>query len=83
LATYEELAIASMKLQATSNIIDNWANKFIIKIHQNKYTNITYPLSNQTCPAMPMANVSLGLCMHLDRRLTWAKHIKTKRNQST
>jgi hypothetical protein len=28
-----------------------------------------------------MGNVDLPLDMHLDRRLTWAKHIKTKRKQ--
>jgi hypothetical protein len=47
--------------------------------------DITFILHNQTCPTVQMAKVDLPqknevkyLSMHLDRRLTWAKHIKFK-----
>jgi hypothetical protein len=36
LATHEDPAIASMKLQATINKIEEWAKKWRIKINQSK-----------------------------------------------
>lgn len=49
---------------------------------------ITFAPSSQPCPVVQMCNVALlqrtevkFLSMHVDRRLTWTKHIKTKRNQ--
>jgi hypothetical protein len=84
LATHEETEIASMKLQVANNKIDDWIKKWRIKINQSKTTHIIITLCNQTCPTMQMGNVALPgkkyLGMHLDRRLTWAMHIKTKRN---
>jgi hypothetical protein len=75
-----------MKLQATINNIDEWAKKWRIKINQSKSTHITFTLRKQTCPTLqlcsvdqPQKNEVKYLGMHLDRRLTRAKHIKTKR----
>jgi hypothetical protein len=73
---------------ATINKIDEWAKKWRIKISQSKSTHITFTLRNQTCPTVQMDSVDLPqknevkyLGMHLNRRLTWTKHIKTKRKQ--
>jgi hypothetical protein len=45
-------------------------------------------MRNQTCPTVQMGSAAQPqkievkyLDIHLDRRLTWAKHIKAKRNQ--
>jgi hypothetical protein len=91
LATHEEPAIVSIKLQANINMIDDWAKNCRIKINQSISTHITFTLRNQTCPTVQMDKFALppppkknemsSLGIHLDRRLTWAKHIKTKRNQ--
>jgi hypothetical protein len=77
-----------MKLQATINKIDDWAKKWRIKINQSESTHITFILRNQIVSTVQMGNVDLSqknkmkyLGMHLDRRLTWAKHIKTKIKQ--
>jgi hypothetical protein len=79
-----------MKLQATISKIDDWAKKWRIKINKRKPMHITFTLRNQTCPTVQMGTVALRqknevkiLGMHLDRRLTWAKHIKTKTKRST
>jgi hypothetical protein len=77
-----------MKLQATINKIDAWVKKWRIKTNQRKSKHITTTLRNQTCPTVQMGNVDLTqksevkyLGMHLDRILTWEKHIKPKRKQ--
>jgi hypothetical protein len=78
--------LASMKFQATINKIDEWLEKWKIKVNQSKYTHITLFLRNQTCPTVQMGNVAIPqknevkyLGMHLDKRLTWENHIKFKR----
>jgi hypothetical protein len=87
LATHEDGAIASMKLQATINKIDEWAKKWRIKINQSKSKHITFTVSNQTCPTVQMDSVDLPQKnevkypgIHLDRRLAWTKQSKTKRS---
>jgi hypothetical protein len=74
-----------MELQVIINKIDDWGKKWRIKINQSKSMHITFTLRNQTCPTvqkgsvdLPQKNEAKYLGMHLDRRLTWAKHIKTK-----
>jgi hypothetical protein len=52
LATHEDPAIASMKLQATINMIDYWAKKWRIKLNQSKSKHITITLRNQTFPTV-------------------------------
>jgi hypothetical protein len=88
LATNEDPGIASVKLHHTINKVNEWAKKWRIKVNQNKSTHISFTVRNQTCPtvqmgdvALPQKNVVKYLGVHLDRRLTWAKHIKAKRNQ--
>jgi hypothetical protein len=48
LATHTDPAIASMKLQTTTNKFEDWAKKRKIKINQTKSTHITFTLRNQT-----------------------------------
>jgi hypothetical protein len=88
LVTHEDPAIASMKLQATINKINDLEKKWRIKITQSKSMHITFTIHNQTCLTVQMDNVDLHqknevkyLGMPLDRRLQWVRHIKTKRKQ--
>jgi hypothetical protein len=85
LVTHEDPMIASMKLEPTVNKIDDSAKKLRIKINQKKFMHILSTIRNQTCLTVQVGNVDLPqrneakyLGMHLNRRLTWAKHIKTK-----
>jgi hypothetical protein len=73
-------AIASMKLQPAINKIEYWTKKWRIKTNQSKSIHITFIICNQTCSTVQMDNVDPPqknevkyLCMHVDRRLTWAK----------
>jgi hypothetical protein len=73
-----------MKLQVTINKINDWAEKWRIKINQSKSTHITFTLRNKNYPTVQLGSVDLSqinevkyLGIRLDRRLTWAKLIKT------
>jgi hypothetical protein len=90
LDTYVVPAIASMQLQVTIDKVDDWAKKLIIKIlaNQRKSMHISFTLRNDICPTVQIGTVDLPqknnvkyLNMLLDRRLEWAKHIRTKRKQ--
>jgi hypothetical protein len=86
LATHGESTIASVKLQATISKINNWAKKWRIKINQINTLHSPCAMKPfQGCKwammlSPPKTEVEC-LGMYIDRRLTWAKHIKTKRNQ--
>jgi hypothetical protein len=80
-------AIATLKLQAIINKIDDGVKKCRIKINQSKCDHIIiHPIHSQTCLTVQMSNADLPqkyevkyLGMHLIRRLAWAKDIETKR----
>jgi hypothetical protein len=59
LATDEDPAIDSIKLQATINKINDCPKKWRIKMNHSKSTHIAFTLRNQTCPAVQMGNVDL------------------------
>jgi hypothetical protein len=42
---------------------------------------VTFTTRKETCPPVQINNVQLPLGLHLERRLTWHKHIFVKRKQ--
>lgn len=89
LASDVDPAKASQKLQKQLNKTDYWLQKWRIKSSATKSTHITFTLRKGECTPVSLGNETLPksdcvkyLGMHLDKRLTWAKHIKTKRNAS-
>jgi ATP adenylyltransferase/5',5'''-P-1,P-4-tetraphosphate phosphorylase II len=80
-ATHEEPAVASVKIQDGLNEINEWAKKWRIKVNQKKPTPLSFALRNRTCPTVQMDNVALPQIIWVSimiRRLTRAKHIKVK-----
>jgi hypothetical protein len=81
-------AIASCKLQTNLLAIQSWLATWRMKVNGSKATHITFTRRRGTCPPVHINNIQLPqtvevkyLGLHLDRRLTWHKHIFTKRNQ--
>lgn len=79
---------ASAKLQSHLSLIEKWFNQWRIKANATKSVQVTFTLRRKTCPPVKIYNKDIPqqddakyLGMHLDRRLTWRKHIWTKRKQ--
>jgi len=88
LASHRNPTVASTNLQHHLNQFETWWKRLRIKANENKSTNITFSLNRETCPAVtlngqhiPQRETAKYLGIHLDRRLTWQKHIFTKRKQ--
>lgn len=88
LASHEDPNVASRYLQEHLDEVGKWMRKGRIKPNSTKSTHITFTLRRDTCPAVTLNNIALPqseevkyLGLHLDRRLTWEKHIWKKRLQ--
>ena len=76
------------KPSTPSKSIRNVVKQLCIKANENKSTHVTFSLKSETCPAVtlngrhiPQEETAKYLGLLLDRRLTWQKHIFTKRKQ--
>jgi hypothetical protein len=81
-------AIASQKLQTDLLATEKWFKKWRMKANESKSIHVTFTTRRETCPPVHINSVKLPqeedvkyLGLHLDRRLTWHKHISAKRKQ--
>lgn len=88
LSSHNNPIMASRNLQENLNKIQDWLQKWRIKANETKSTQVTFTMRKGTCPPvkingcqLPQSEDAKYLGMHLDRRLTWRKHIFTKRKQ--
>jgi len=79
---------ASRVLQEHLFKIEDWLTKWRINVNESKSAHITFSLNKRTCPMVKLNNKTIPqhndvkyLGLHLDRRLTWKKHIEMKRKQ--
>lgn len=88
LSSHRQHTTASMHLQEHLDSLQTWLNKWRIKANETKSTHVTFTMNRNICPPvsinnrpLPQSNDAKYLGMHLDQRLTWKKHIFTKRKQ--
>jgi hypothetical protein len=87
LATDSDPGIASQKLQTNLDAIQKLLKRRTIKPNESKSVHVTFTTPREPLPPVHINNVNLPqqdvrcLGLHLDRRLTWRKHIFTKRKQ--
>jgi hypothetical protein len=82
---HENPDIASAYLQLHLDQMTDWYKKRRVKINSSKSVHITFTLKLRLCPnvfinntPIPTSSTVKYLGVHLDKRLTWSKHIKTK-----
>ena len=81
-------------IQATAQLalylidIEKWLSDWRIKVNEQKCKHVTFTLNRQDCPPLllnsiplPKADEVAYLGVHLDRRLTWRRHIEAKKTQ--
>ena len=73
-------------LQENLGKVSTWLRDWRIKANENKSVQVTFTLRHDTCPTVNLNGITIPqsenvryLGIHLDRRLTWKKHILTKR----
>jgi hypothetical protein len=88
LATDNDPVMASNILQTNLLAIQSWLAKWRMKANGSKSTHITFSTRRGTCLPVHVNNIHLPrteeikyVGLYLDRRLTWHKHIFTKRKQ--
>lgn len=88
LARNKDSTAASDTLQRGLDEINVWLGKWRIKASVNKSVHATFTLRRGDCPPVTLGDNILThndsvryLGNHLDRRLTWKKHIKCKRDE--
>lgn len=79
---------ASNKLQNYLSSLQTWLTKWKIKVNGEKSSQITFTTRRIDCPQVHINNIPIPLKsdvkylgLHLDRKLTWKNHIKTKKAQ--
>ncbi|GAB0099105.1 hypothetical protein DMENIID0001_149330 [Sergentomyia squamirostris] len=80
--------VASEKMQIALDAVEDWTKEWRIKINGTKSAQVSFTLRKETCPpvqfggqSIPVRDEVTYLGLHLDKRLTWRKHIWTKRCQ--
>lgn len=79
---------ASNKIQRQLSMMQEWYNKWNIKINAEKSGHVSFSLRKDECPpptfngAVIQSTSSVKyLGLHIDKRLTWNGHIRMKRQQ--
>lgn len=88
LYTHENRLTAARELQEHIYKIENWANRWGIKINEDKSAHVTFTLKSRKCRPLVLNNLNIPqadtvkyLGIHLDRKLNWRKHIAKKQEQ--
>jgi len=77
---------ATSQLANHLSVLERWLSDWRIKLNEQKCKHITFTLNRQTCPSLSLNNAQIRqvndvtyLAVHLDRRLTWRRHIERKK----
>lgn len=88
LASNDSPAEASRILQQSLWETHRWLRKWRIRASATKSVHVTFGLRKGDCPPVKLGNHPLPHCdvvkylgIHLDRKLTWRKHLQIKRDE--
>lgn len=79
---------ASEKLQNHLDQLQEWLQRWKIKVNNQKSAQITFTTRRSNCPQVTLNNIPIPiktevkyLGLHLDQKLTWRSHIQAKKVQ--
>jgi len=85
IAMHEDQIFASLNLQHHLNLLSNWYDNWRVKVNQSKSLHTTFTLGLHLCPEVSLAEIPIPssqsvkyLGLTIDRRLTWAQHVREK-----
>lgn len=88
LSTHGDPLQAAANLQATLDDVQTWLSTWRIKVNESKSTSITFTLRHIEPPRVKLNGITIPqqdsvryLGLHLDKRLTWKRHITSKRKE--
>jgi len=88
LCRHKNVITSNGKLQNHIRTIEDWLSLWRIKVNEQKSRHVVFTLNKQISPTIslngivvPQADEVTYLGIHLDRRLTWRKHIEAKKTQ--
>jgi len=88
LSSHTDPTMATKIVQNHLDELQKWLQLWQIKVNESKCAHVTFTLRQDTCPPLQINNKVIPQCsdtkylgMHLDRRLTWKKHIEAKVTQ--
>ena len=88
LSRHKSIILACNRLQTHMSLVEDWLSIWRIKVNEQKSHHVTFTLNRGTSPRIllngipvPQADDVRYLGIHLDRRLTWRKHIESKKIQ--
>uniref|UniRef100_A0A2S2Q700 RNA-directed DNA polymerase from mobile element jockey n=1 Tax=Sipha flava TaxID=143950 RepID=A0A2S2Q700_9HEMI len=83
---HEDPISASLNLQHHLNLLSNWYDNWRVKVNQSKSLHTTFTLRLPPCPEVFLADIPIlssqsvkYLELTVDRRLTWAQHVREKK----
>uniref|UniRef100_A0A2H8TKI9 Putative RNA-directed DNA polymerase from transposon X-element n=1 Tax=Melanaphis sacchari TaxID=742174 RepID=A0A2H8TKI9_9HEMI len=86
IAIHEDPISASQNLQHHLNLLSNWYDNWRVKVNQSKSLHTTFTLRLLPCPEVSLADIPIPssqsvkyLGLTIDRRLTWAQHVREKK----
>jgi hypothetical protein len=85
IAMHEDPISASLNLQHHLNLLSNWYDYWRVKVNQSKSLHTTFTFCLSPCPEVSLADIPIPssqsvkyLGLTIDRRLTWAQHVREK-----
>ena len=86
LSSHENPQIASSQLDIYLRRVETWLKNWRIRVNEVKSNHVTFTLRRGNCPPVTLNDINIPqsdhvtyLGIHLDRRLTWRRHIEAKR----
>jgi hypothetical protein len=86
IAMYEDPISFFLNLQHYLNLLSNWYDNWRVKVNQSKPLHTTFTFRLPPCPEVFLADIPITssqsvkyLGLIIDRRLTWAQHVRGKK----